>query len=209
LTTFLFDKEGKPHPILIFNPSVFKMNMTDWTTYKVNTCFKKSDKHIDIKINTGKKYSSLMGILLHETSHVIDFHNKISFNRLKKVNTKLLFDGIWYDLKNPIKKYNQLVEDKISFYGIKNGPNIENTKAEIIYTKLMNTPFVSLYGSMNMRDDFAELMTYYILTKKLNQPYEIKILQNSKNVFTYEPMKNILITKRFKDINFLLNNNKI
>ena len=208
LMTFLFDENKKPHPILVINPIVLNMSMSKWTSYRINTCFKKIDKDVQITINSGVKYKGLLGILIHESSHIVDFHNKISFNKKKK-NKFSSFNGIWLSLNKPINKYKKMSKYKISFYGINNSPNIDNINAKKIFTELEKTPFVSLYGSKNKLDDFAEIMTYYILTKKLNQPYEIQILKKNKLVYIYKPMENNLISKRSEIIYKLLNSNNI
>ena len=65
------------------------------------------------------------------------------------------------------------------------------------YVNLSKSPFVSLYGSQNWAEDFADMATFYYLTQILKQPYEIKILEGD-NATTVFPMLSDKVKDRFK-----------
>ena len=65
-----------------------------------------------------------------------------------------------------------------------------------MYQALEKTPFVSLYGSQNWVEDFAEYCTWYYFTAQLHQPYRIIISRDCMTEMIYEPMESALVQER-------------
>jgi hypothetical protein len=84
----------------------------------------------------------------------------------------------------------------VTFYG-DGGPKINISDARELYERLMMTPFVSLYGSMNWAEDFAESMTFYHITQVLGQPYEIRYARNGDQARVFRPMESPRVKERF------------
>ena len=65
---------------------------------------------------------------------------------------------------------------------------IKISKARRIYEELAETPFLSLYGSQNWAEDFAEMFTWRYFTKTLGQPYEINVFNGTEQIVHMKPM---------------------
>ncbi len=205
-TDWVLDKDGNIYTILIINPIVFKYNISDLITSKENSCFINNDKSLTVKVDCGNRYNGFLYILVHETTHIVDYVKNVTpyvediLKELYKTENKPFTEEIWDEYSTPVKKYDFKFRKSITFYGMSGGPKVNITEAKEMYKELSETPFVSLYGSLNWAEDLAEFVTFYHLTHKLNLPYKIKILKNNKLLYQYEPMKSDIVKKRFKVI---------
>lgn len=209
LCDWVLDEKHNTYGIMIFNTKVLKNDISTWVSKKENTCFKKNIKDIRIKIDCGKKYSGFLYIMLHETTHLVDYIKFVSpftevfYNKLQKMlkvnipDNREYVKGIWKDYKIPEKRYDFPLRKQITFYHMSGGPKIDISHSQEIYKQLENTPFVSLYGSMNWAEDLAEYVTFYHLTQKLKQPYKISIYTKDKLNYSYEPIKSTQIRRKF------------
>ena len=204
-TEIVVNKSGGMYFIIIVNAAVLKNNISDWLTYKENTCFihNQSDT-IMVKIDCGTKLNAFLYALLHETTHAVDCVKNITpytdeiYRMLLKnrLNKNYYVKEIWEKYQEPVEKYEAQHRKDVSFYGLNNGPKINISDSVNIYQWLSQTPFVSLYGSKSWAEDIAELLTFYHITHILNQPYFIRIYINSRMSFSYEPMKSARVLKR-------------
>ncbi len=208
MADWVADHEKNVYCTLFFNPIIFKMNISEWLTYKEKTCFIKDSEAIDIVINGGTASSAFLGILLHESTHIVDYVKNItpfvehatraiSVVKGQRIHNKSFVEKIWKDIKLPVEDFDYSQRNEISFYGLSKGPKINISSAEDVYRQFSLTPFVSLYGSMSWSEDLAEFLTFYHLTQKLKQPYMISVLKNKRIVYSYEPMKSRKVRKRF------------
>ncbi len=207
------DENNNIFAFIVFNTQVLKNNISQLITAKENTCFIDDDPSYNIQIDCGNKYNSFLYILTHEATHVVDYVKNITrfiepifknyYNNKNKVYQ--FTDGVWKNYFTPIDKYDFKGRNLISFYGFNGGAKIKISEAVMIYSNLMETPFVSLYGSLNWAEDLAEFVTYYHLTQKLNLPYSIKIYKANKLIFKFEPMKSPIVQNRFKTIQMFYN----
>ncbi len=207
--TFPVKKDDDKYSILIFNPKVFRQDISEWLTSRENTCFIPGNK-MKVKIDAGHKYTGLMGILLHESTHILDEHFKISLSLLrnsKKVKSQYsgILKKIWRDIGSPLEQYQNLKKYPITFYGFNMGPRMKTSQMLDIYSDLAKSPFVSLYGSLNSREDLTELMSWYILVHHYKQRYRIDIYQDSRIIYTEKPFDKLLVKKRIGDVEELLN----
>lgn len=213
LADFVLDDKYNIYIYLVFNPNVLKTDISDWVTIKENTCFKKDNKDIKIKINCGKEYTGFMYILLHEGTHAIDYINNLtpyveSFMQelpgYKYENSQFI-EGIWSDYNIINKNIKFPYQDNLTFYGMNNGPKLLISEAYTTYNGLLKTPFVSLYGSLNWAEDLSEYITFYYLTEELKQPYKISVFKKNEE-FIFEPMKSESVVKRKEIIRSILKN---
>ena len=196
------------YAIIIINPRTLKNSLSTWLTYRENTCFINRSSEIRVEIDCGKEFSGLMFILLHETSHIVDFilhytpYVSPEMPKLNgfKVKYSGFVQGIWEGYRKPLKKYEFANRKNLTFYGLNDGPKIDVTDAVMLYRQLANTPFVSLYGSQSWAEDFAELITFYHLTERLHQPFTINYYENGEKTFDYSPMKSAKIQNRINKI---------
>lgn len=207
MADWVADERDEIFVILFFNPATLKMNMQEWLTYKENTCFIRDNDNIQINIQSSRDLPAFLGILLHESTHAADYVKNItpyvddsirSYYNAKGVKTAAgpFVKGIWKDLGKPVESYDFPSRDKVTFYGMGNGPGIKSSESAELYRSLSGTPFVSLYGSMNWSEDLAELLMYYHLTVKLKASYAITVLKDSRIIYEYRPMNNPLISAR-------------
>ncbi len=208
MTDWVVDNEKKIYCTLFFNPITLKMNMSEWLTYKEKTCFIRDTEDVDIEIKAGTIFNAFLGILLHESTHVVDYVKNItpfvengtralSIVKREEIKHAAFVKNIWRDIYLPETAFNFPQREDISFYGLGDGPNIKISSALEFYELFSNTPFASIYGSMSWSEDLAEFFMFYHLTRKLKQPYVITLLKNKKVVFSYEPMENKNVRKRF------------
>jgi hypothetical protein len=196
------------YAIIIINPLTIGKSLSTWLTYRENTCFSNRSSQIRVEVDCGKEFSGLMYVLLHETTHIVDFilqytpYVSPEMPKLNgfKVKYSGFVEGIWEGYRKPLKKYDFANRENLTFYGVNNGPKIDVTDAVMLYRQFANTPFVSLYGSQSWAEDFAELITFYHLTERLHQPFTINYYENEEKTFNYSPMKSAKIQNRINKI---------
>ncbi len=111
---------------------------------------------------------------------------------------------VWDSLKVPVRNADFPLREDITFYGFRNGPKIPLSQASKLYNGLMKSPFVSLYGSTDSGEDFAEYCAWWYFTTELGQPYRIILTINGKTEMMYEPMKLKHISNRLQSLSIPL-----
>ena len=207
-TDWAIDKDGEVYCYMIFSPQVFKKTISELVTDKEKTCFQPI-KNINLKITISDDYNGFLYILLHESTHVVDYVNRftpypeknISKIMRKKKKKGYFTRGVWAYYEELEEEVTFLKKDKITFYGFNKGPKISIKKAKSIYKALLHTPFISLYGTLNWAEDFAEYVTFYHLVNYLDCDYSINFSysteMNSKN-YTYRPLHRKSVKRREK-----------
>jgi hypothetical protein len=195
--------DGTNYYFMVFNPKVLKLDASKWITEKENSNFR-SDPAYKLEINIGTGVSGFYYIFYHELAHVYDYiehvtPGEMNFNTAKKYvelknrgetdNTYPFIDKIWGGYSKPMPDFDFEGRDKIAFYGMNGGPNIEISDAPKLYGGLLQSPFVSLYGSMSWMEDFAEYAAMYMSVKKLGWPWTLTIEKDGGVIFE---MKDIL-----------------
>ena len=201
LTEWVVDRENRVYAVMVFNAAVLKKNMSELLTEKERTCFGIDDTSMAITINCGTTYSAFMYILLHESTHLVDYVEPVTpyadrqFNgyfRIKTSSTDFT-KSVWNDYDVPKRKY--LFSDKVAFYGFTK-PQLRVSEAVSVYTDLSRSPYVSLYGSLSWAEDLAELMAFYHISRILKQPYTISITRGGKNLLSIYPLNAPEVKKR-------------
>jgi len=224
---YIFSNTGEIYFILILNSATLKQSISELLTARDNTTFLNNNSNIklNIKLSTAKKNneSALLYILLHEGAHIIDYTYQLTpfvepdlkqFAKTK-IEENEFAKNVWLDYKTPIEKYNFAGRDKLSFYYLSGAPKLDIKSADNIYEMLANTPFVSLYASLNWAEDFAELFAVYYLTDVLKMKYKIEISKKiltkknkstDKLIFFNEPMKHYQTRNRLSTIKRIIFN---
>ena len=118
-----------------------KNDISKWLTDRENTCFIDNNPEITIEINCGKEYKGLLFVLLHETTHAVDyimnwtpyFDEELSrIKGLKRHDTDFV-KNVWEELFETAESYNYPFRKDITFYGFDNGPKINITDALMVY----------------------------------------------------------------------------
>ncbi len=205
---YVLSDKNDIYSFLVFNPLILKNDLSEWLSYRENTCFINKSPEYRIEIDCGREFLGLMYGLLHETSHVVDYvlqYTPFVEPALTKIDgyqvkSSDFTRGIWSEYYLPSREYRSPYRKKISFYGLGGGVKIDITDSVSVYKKLKDTPFVSIYGWVSWAEDFAELITFYHLTEKLHQPYEIRVYEKGNLIFKYDPMDSPKVKQRLQSI---------
>jgi hypothetical protein len=208
MAEYVFDSEEEIYCILIINPDVLHFDMSSWLTLRENSCFKMDGSGIKIKVQCGTEFSGLLYILLHETTHIVDYTETITpycepglvyFFEPEKPETNNFTKGIWSDYNKLTDTYNFPEQKAISYYGL-GGPNLEFSQAHSVWKYVSAGPQASLYGCMSWAEDLAEYITWYHYTQVMGRPYKIIISKAGSVIFEYEPFKNSLVLERINTL---------
>lgn len=205
MAEYVLNEKDDVYTILILNPMVLKNDISTQLTYRENTCFAQDDTDLRIEVHSGSDYKGLMYVLLHEATHIVDYvlnytpYVEDELAKIKRIKTRStdFVKGIWTDYSKATGQYDYPLRDKVTFYGLNKGPRINISDALALYRQLSDTPFASVYASQNWAEDFADFVTFYHLTQKLKQPYEIRYYKGRELLFRYEPMKAPKVMERF------------
>lgn len=197
MTDYVLDANGELYFNLILNPETMRHDASEWLTYRESTCFadaSRTGRRMAVNVDCGNEYTGLLYVLLHEGAHMIDYLDHAtpyvdwSMQALGRSPSSTPFSSrIWRTYAKPRTRFDFPLRGGLHFYGL--GAKLPIARAASLYRGLARSPFVSLYGSTNWAEDFAEYVTWYYWTQALHQPYTIQLLQDGKIAFEYAPMK--------------------
>jgi hypothetical protein len=205
LTDWIVDSGDSVYIIMVFNSSVFSRNISRLLTEKERTCFNVDDPAYTISIDCSKKLNGFTYILLHESTHALDYIQNITpytdpiFKRNMRITgTDTEFTrNIWIDYNRPRDRY--LFTGRLFFYGSAK-PGLLTSEAMYIYHDLVKSPFVSLYGSLSWAEDLAELATFYHITHVMKEPFVINVLHNNRIIYSVRPMESPKVRARVRQL---------
>jgi len=201
LTDWVVDSSGGMYVFMVFNPESLRKSISSWLTYRENSCFKDDGSDTIITVSGGKRYSGFTYVLLHESTHAVDYVTHVTpyveegLRKTGHPRSTPFIDGIWKELRKPLERYDFPLRSSLTFYGLKD-PAIPLSRAPELYRGLEQTPFASLYGSMSWAEDIAEFVFFHHLTRKLGQPYVIRVSRKGKLLYTRQPMNSPLLIER-------------
>lgn len=210
ITDYIINSNGEIYTFIAINPALFKMNLGDWLSNRDSSCFIKDNFDYEIRFKVPEKATAIQGVLLHETTHVVDYVLKITpypENGFSEYNRKIkplstFTDNIWRGITSSCYDNTFILRDKITFYGFNHGPMIKMSEAVTVYSQLESTPFISLYGSQSWAEDVAEYVMYYQLTKQFKTELSMQIFNptSGKLYYTLEITNRPQVKDRFKEI---------
>ncbi|RAJ93209.1 hypothetical protein LX87_04721 [Larkinella arboricola] len=196
LTSVLDSVGGLKMFNITFRAGLLDETISEWATWKENTCFNPVDK-ADYQIRVqGGNMDALIYVLLHEATHVVDAVTQVTPYFAEKhsvVKPTPFTKNVWRLANVPEDQYIDSLLEKTRF---RSGRPMMISQAPEVYQKLAKTPFPSLYGMAAWSEDLAELTTIYHLTTQLNQPFHIVVTKNNVELARFEPMKNVLVRRR-------------
>jgi hypothetical protein len=209
MTDYVLSESNEVYVTLVLNPIVFDKKLSELLTYKENTIYRADGNDAEVKIEVTGDYSGLLYILAHECTHIIDYVDRITpyvepgINILLGENKKAapFTKAHWLDYYEPIDPVEY--GDSLRFYSTDEDQKIPATVMADVYTELESTPFVSLYSYLSWAEDLAEYCTMFHFTQHLGLSYTIRVLEEGKIVFEYEPFTNPRILKRGEALDFL------
>lgn len=206
LADFVLDKNTNFYFTIVINRALFKRSLSEQFIYRERTCFRTDNSGLSVNVDCGTNESALLYILLHESTHAVDYVSNITpyvepatvrFMKQKPRHTAFTKDVWTTRYEMPTAGNIFAMRDDVTFYNMNNGPKIPLSNTIALYQSFANSPFVSLYGSLNWAEDLAEMVTLYTLTEKLKLPYRIIIESNGRPLGIFEPAKNPRVTNRF------------
>ncbi len=201
---FARDSSGLLHFYLVFNPELLKNSVSEVLNNRLLSCFVEDSSGVEIEIMASDSVLGFFATLLHETTHAADLVYQISpylfpvFPDITISNdTDFTFARLyWKEYSVPKKEYDFRGRDSITAYGFDGGPKIPIGDSKKLVSGFSQTPFASLYGSVNWAEDLAEMVTWYHLTSVLNTEYKIVVRERGEVVLEYRPMDSEKVRKR-------------
>lgn len=208
MTDFVRDSANMLHFYFVFDSDLLNTSIKQAITKRLYSCFKQESNNIDIEIETSDSIPALFATLLHESTHAVDLVYQITpflypvFSDITiNKDTHFIFTlPYWQKYSKPQTEYDFWGRDSITFYGFNGGPKLSIDLADQLFLSFENSPFASLYASMNWAEDLAEMVTWYHLVKYHNCTYSIVVKTGEKVIFQYEPMKNKNVIDRVQNI---------
>ncbi|MBU2573224.1 MAG: hypothetical protein KKH28_04015, partial [Elusimicrobia bacterium] len=206
LTSWVVDARGRLYFHMVLNPDALKNDLSTTLTEREKSCFLPVSGG-RVSVNAGKKYKGLAYALFHEASHAVDYIEGVTLfaepdfpERYRPPGRQPgdIFTGVWRDYSLPKPGNNYSLRNKITFYGLGGGPKLAFAEAPELYSGLMRSPFVSLYGSKSWAEDFAELIAFDMITRKLGQPYKITLSVPGARPLVFEPMRSSALIRAEK-----------
>lgn len=192
------------YSVLILHPRVFSMDASELLTYRENTAFQHDDPDIEITISLSNAVSALAYIVLHESTHIVDYVERHTpyvepgmFELFGVSSRDTSFtDEVWRGYRTVGADVEFSYQKDLRFYGLGGEPRLSNNEVDALYENLARSPFASLYGALSWAEDFAEFVTFYYLVYGLGAHYAVRIQRAGKLVFEYEPMASSTVLDR-------------
>jgi hypothetical protein len=133
--------------------------------------------------------------MLHETFHAVDLvlggtpYLEPSVAELtgRSGAATAFTDGVWRNYGTPVSSCDFTGRDSLRFYNISGPAGLPASQIPRMYRDLMKTPFVSLYGSVNWAEDFADYQTWYYLKERTGMVPVVRIRKRNTIMMIFEP----------------------
>jgi hypothetical protein len=176
--------------------SILDELLSNFLTMKERREFREDGSGITVTVK-GTGTDALTYVLLHESTHVMDFACGIT----KKSHSPAVA-GIWVNQKKMVPRLASSVAATTYFSG---GHPLGFAQAATVYDALSQTPFVSLYATASPREDFAELVAWHEILGQHHGDLVIEVDDaNGKNLGRWEPLTFPEVQKRFAAVDKLL-----
>lgn len=181
---------------ITFRGGLLNENVSEWATWKENTCFTPTaDSNYQVRVEGGK-LDAIIYVLLHEATHIVDVVTGITPHPEDAdavVEPTAFTKDVWRLMNKPTEPY---IDSLLEHTRFRSGRPISISFAPDVYAKLSKTPFPSLYAMAAWSEDAAELVTIYHMTTRLKQPFYVVVTKNNVEKARFEPMKNPLVKRR-------------
>lgn len=195
-TSWVLDRDGRVYFNIVLNPAVLKDDLSKTLTQRERSCFRPGPGPA-VEVDAGEKYKGLAYALFHEGTHAVDYVKGVTPWADADMPVKYrpsaplagrFFYRVWSDYSTP-KPYADIKGRKdITFYGLGGGPRLRPADSPALYAGLAESPYISLYGTKSWAEDLAELVSFYMITRELNQPYIITLRFPGGGETRFEPM---------------------
>ncbi len=195
-TDVVYDADGKPVAgFVVLDAAVLARRTANaWATWKENSPFlpaagMRLEAGFETRRHDNRK-NAIQYILLHELGHVVsigrDLHPPWGMPAAEVPTTASypFFSLSWSVARGEnryVTRFDQAFaqrRDIVYYFGAK----LAGDQMAEVYARLAETNFVTLYGSTNPSDDFAEAFASYVHTVLMRKPFFIAIHRDGKRV---------------------------
>ncbi len=182
LTDWISGPGGKIYFHMILNPAALRDDLSRTLTDRDKSCFIPR-KGWTLRVEAGDKYKGLLYSLVHEGTHGLDYAAGVTpyaddtmpaYYRPRRAVSGGFCLKRWAGYSSPRPEADFPGRDKLTFYGLGNGPKLDISAAPELYAGMLKGGFISLYGARSWAEELAELATFSVLDT-LEQPYEITV----------------------------------
>ena len=152
--------------------SVFGETLTHFFTHKEQRCFSPDGSNMKVVFSGGDADAFTL-VLLHESTHVVDFALGISAYEKSDNRQNSFFRKIWVNSQELAPPYSGEIINRSVFREAEGGRPIEIRDAAMVYRTLATTPFVDLYATASEAEDLSSLVSFYELWKVYHVSPEI------------------------------------
>lgn len=162
---------------VILNVDAIDKLANDWVSWKANNPFPKVDGHhikiIIEKSSENTRKNTIQYVLIHEIGHLVFAaqSRKNAFISLSWTMKKRSILGKFDDVFN--------LRKNVKYYRLMNTV-LNTSRISETYSQWEQTNYVSLYGSTNFHEDFAEAYATYVHVILQRKPWLIQIYDHSK-----------------------------
>ncbi|HAP43732.1 MAG: hypothetical protein A2087_05240 [Spirochaetes bacterium GWD1_61_31] len=192
MADFAMAADGSFRNVLIINPQVLKTGLGDWIARRDNSSFATGPYSIGNRL--GNDYRGLVHLLLHEASHIYDYHyyatpcvglfmRELGFAKLESTEFSR---QAWQGFNTPTAVNEFASRNELTAYGL--GQASPNAAIPSRYEALAHTSFASLYGSWNWAEDFAEMAAWYCISRLPGINYTLILRQDGVEVASWQPL---------------------
>jgi hypothetical protein len=188
---------------IIINARILDETLSEFATRKERQLFDAENSPLSVSVVAGSM-DAVAFVLAHEATHVVDMVLGLTPPpapagvQIPETDQKAFARGIWESALTPVNAYRGGLLDTIPLRTGGERLNIEDAQA--LYEDLERTPFVSVYASLIVIEDLAELVAWRQMTEEYDQPYRIEIRNDTGVVYSYEPMKSPLVRRRLEQL---------
>jgi hypothetical protein len=187
-TTGLYD--------ITLRASILDEPLSTFLTNKEQRVFREDGSGITVTV-TGTGTDAVTYVLLHESTHVVDFACGITAQPQRGFGA-----GIWASQKEMVLELADSIAAKTYFRG---GSRVPMGQAAAVYDALAQTPFVSVYATAEPQEDLAELVAWREIQKEHHGGLVITVKDaQGKTLGRWEPLSFPAVARRFAEVDRLL-----
>ena len=180
---------------LTFRASIIEEPLSNFLTIKERRVFGSDEQSKSVTV-TGTGTDALTYVLLHESSHILDFSCGINTSFPNSFN-----EGIWTEYHTMIPALAQTPVAKTYFRG---SSPLSIDQASVVYDSLAASPFVSLYSTASAREDFAELVAWREMQLKYGSTLTVSLEAGDKGVKkSWFPLASALVEARYNRVDLM------
>jgi hypothetical protein len=179
---------------ILLNPRLLEEDLSYWLTYREGSMLQSTGLTLKITLE-GDVNTALLYALLNQGAHILDYQEGISsfieedFDQHFGQRTSSDFSqGVWDTNREPLQEWAIPHRDEFVPYGLGEPLVIDRAGLFDILEAWKRGPFVSLYASLSMAEDWADWYTLTWLTQIQGYTYYWELLDGEKSLWRVEPL---------------------